>query len=766
MAETAYISLLLNDSYLPGAVTLAKALRDTGTSRKLAILAVASNLSEHTLSVLEYSFDVVIRIPAIANPSPGNLLALGRPDLLYSFTKILAWNQIQFSRLVYLDADVLPLENLDDLFEVPGTVAACPDAGWPDIFNSGLVVFTPSSEDFQGLHSLAESGISFDGGDQGLLNTYFGSNWNHLPFLYNVTPTSAYQYAPAFAHFSKNAKACHFIGSPKPWNRPRPSESQSRAFPDWYEKTAADVNEKLLRRWWSVYDSVRDHLPDEPHEPHDDPSFSAIEPHDAPPAWDGSRSSPPQGGSGEASGLPKSFVYKNAWDKPYSAQTDFQFVAPDVTHNELYLPEQFRAAPVPTVVEQQQQQQQQEEVLNPEQLSATVEIIEAKQLHFATISNPISVAMSAEAHNEVAEDKTEKLEVEPEILLPRGPSPTPRPIFPWEMHEEEPAPRRIFPEDIRRQHELEDALQARAAARKAGNISVARQQLIERKMFSDARKLENEILNSDEDEMEDEEETLVDSLRGKVVLSEDPVTIDSNKANTDLYNFSSRKLNPRTSIEREDLDEEMREDKAEAITIALIEEEDDNIIPAENREVLSQELEEDAEEEDEINRISGQDAKDMQTLLALSAIETSPSLSSPPVLSPVASTGSPRSDAQISPELGRIVGSPLRTPHFSTARMSPKTYNAWDRDPNIVEFATHFSASMFGTRHLEKFPTSPTTGRLGHSSNTDKDINLTEEQEAVETPWDPFQKLEELSDMPARLFAQHLHTTEQDESTT
>ena len=44
---------------------------------------------------------------------------------------------------------------------------------------------------------------SFDGGDQGLLNSYF-YNWSHsdinkhLPFLYNVVATATYSYSPAY----------------------------------------------------------------------------------------------------------------------------------------------------------------------------------------------------------------------------------------------------------------------------------------------------------------------------------------------------------------------------------------------------------------------------------------------------------------------------------------------------------------------------------------------------------------------------------------
>ena len=52
----------------------------------------------------------------------------------------------------------------------------------------------------------ASSEGSFDGGDQGLLNSYF-SNWaytdihKHLPFLYNMVATATYSYTPAYRRY-------------------------------------------------------------------------------------------------------------------------------------------------------------------------------------------------------------------------------------------------------------------------------------------------------------------------------------------------------------------------------------------------------------------------------------------------------------------------------------------------------------------------------------------------------------------------------------
>ena len=70
--------------------------------------------------------------------------------------------------------------------------AAVPDVGWPDIFNSGVLVFTPGEDKFNEIMELVVSDGSWDGGDQGVLNEWRGKDWKRLSFTYNTTPTAAY----------------------------------------------------------------------------------------------------------------------------------------------------------------------------------------------------------------------------------------------------------------------------------------------------------------------------------------------------------------------------------------------------------------------------------------------------------------------------------------------------------------------------------------------------------------------------------------------
>jgi glycogenin glucosyltransferase len=167
---------------------------------------------------------------------------MDRPDLHSAFTKIVIWRHTEFRKIVYMDADMVALRAPDELFSLTHDFSAAPDIGWPDAFNSGLMVLSPNMGDYYALSALAERGVSWDGADQGLLNTHFGSNYNRLPFTYNVTPSASYQYLPAFTHFKSQISAVHFIGKDKPWKNGRETHGINSAY------------DELVGRWWAVYD--------------------------------------------------------------------------------------------------------------------------------------------------------------------------------------------------------------------------------------------------------------------------------------------------------------------------------------------------------------------------------------------------------------------------------------------------------------------------------------------------------------------------------
>lgn len=253
-SEDTYCTLVMNDAYLPGAAVLAHSLRDTGTTRKLACMIVQDTLRPSTIEELQSLYNYVIPVERIANPSPANLYLMNRPDLLYTFTKLNLWRLTQFRKIVYLDADIVVLRAPEELFDLPDAFAAAPDVGWPDAFNTGVMVLNPDLGEYYSLRGLANAGDSFDGADQGLLNQYFENRpWKRLSFTYNTTPNANYQYEPAYRYYKRDIAVVHFIGSDKPWKRGRAAQGMSTAF------------QELLSRWWAVYDrhfhvSIQDYI--------------------------------------------------------------------------------------------------------------------------------------------------------------------------------------------------------------------------------------------------------------------------------------------------------------------------------------------------------------------------------------------------------------------------------------------------------------------------------------------------------------------------
>lgn len=220
----AIFTLLYDTNYVPGALLLGAVLKDMiPADMTLGLLIDKRQLSEFQLHLLEDIYHHLQDISVIKSGFTDKLTNdLKRPELDKTFSKIHLWN-LPYDKILYLDCDTLPNpdSNLLDLLTLEldkGKIYASPDAGFPDIFNSGMFVIRPNQQDYHNLKQLVTGSddITFDGADQGLLNQYFNSdpdwvagvtpsNWVKLPFLYNVTPNTQYEYAPAYSHFNSSS---------------------------------------------------------------------------------------------------------------------------------------------------------------------------------------------------------------------------------------------------------------------------------------------------------------------------------------------------------------------------------------------------------------------------------------------------------------------------------------------------------------------------------------------------------------------------------
>ncbi|KAM6912367.1 glycogenin-1-like [Xenentodon cancila] len=255
MSDQAFVTLATNDSYAKGAMVLGHSLRNHNTTRKLVAL-IGPHVTEPCREALHSIFDEVHVVDVLDSGDAGHLAMMKRPDLGVTFTKLHCWTLTQYSKCVFMDADTLVLSNIDELFERE-ELSAAPDPGWPDCFNSGVFVMRPSNETHEKLLEFCTEHGSFDGGDQGVLNSFFNS-WatadisKHLPFIYNLSSIAIYSYLPAFKQYGHNAKVVHFLGKVKPWNysydaQKEEVKGQSQS-PD-----EGQLHSNYLLMWWQLY---------------------------------------------------------------------------------------------------------------------------------------------------------------------------------------------------------------------------------------------------------------------------------------------------------------------------------------------------------------------------------------------------------------------------------------------------------------------------------------------------------------------------------
>lgn len=243
----AFVTLVTSEPYVAGALVLGASLKRVETTKRM-ICMVTQGISTAQLS----QFFEIINVEEIASTDHDNLKLLGRPELEKTLTKLNVW-KLELDKVVFMDADMLVLNNIDNLFEYP-ELSAAPDVGWPDCFNSGLFVCVPSISRFNSIMEMADEG-TFDGGDQGVLNSYF-KDWskkseNRIPFVYNMCFSSVYTYLPAYLQFQSEIQVVHFLGPIKPWSFQRNEKGEI------LNNQGLSSNQMdFIRMWWDAFSQI------------------------------------------------------------------------------------------------------------------------------------------------------------------------------------------------------------------------------------------------------------------------------------------------------------------------------------------------------------------------------------------------------------------------------------------------------------------------------------------------------------------------------
>lgn len=122
MRKNAFVTFIIrNDSYLPGALVFAYALRLQKTESDL-ICIVSENISDYSRSTLRLLYDDVITIPEVYVPHDRRQERQDRPFLFSRFNgfRLGADGDLgkEYEKIIIADCDLLPLHNYDSLFDL------------------------------------------------------------------------------------------------------------------------------------------------------------------------------------------------------------------------------------------------------------------------------------------------------------------------------------------------------------------------------------------------------------------------------------------------------------------------------------------------------------------------------------------------------------------------------------------------------------------------------------------------------------------------
>ena len=198
----AYVTLVTNADYAIGARALLRSLRLSGTTADLVVMhtdvtpaalaplsALGARLVQVSLLPTSASFNAAHARDALHGTAPftkGEKPPFHTP--LDNFAKLRLW-QLDYQRVVFIDADALVLKNVDRLFDYPEFSAA------PNVYesladfhrlNSGVFTARPSAATFDAmLARLDRPGAFWRRTDQTFLQCYF-PDWHGLPVFDNM----------------------------------------------------------------------------------------------------------------------------------------------------------------------------------------------------------------------------------------------------------------------------------------------------------------------------------------------------------------------------------------------------------------------------------------------------------------------------------------------------------------------------------------------------------------------------------------------------
>ncbi|MBF0216281.1 MAG: hypothetical protein HQL30_04725 [Candidatus Omnitrophica bacterium] len=233
-----------DSNYFPGLIALLRSLKKTNPG--LPVVVFDGGLTPRQRKITAKFAEVIKREPFFRIKGRGKFSYIGDTTLLKFWAA-----KLDADMVLYLDADMVVLEDLSPLFSIPAgkvgavmekntvrnmfrkqhreILSAMGDVDWDaQGFNAGLFVMRPSEwrdlpEKGETLFRSMDEEVFSKTKDQQLLNVLFAGHVEPLPLRYN--------YSPIYDASNGSLPAViHFLYNPKPWHYSYPLDKYYRYY--------------------------------------------------------------------------------------------------------------------------------------------------------------------------------------------------------------------------------------------------------------------------------------------------------------------------------------------------------------------------------------------------------------------------------------------------------------------------------------------------------------------------------------------------------
>jgi len=174
-----------DDEYLLGIRVLIKSVRMAGQTEDFLVL-VTESVKHETRKILTDAGAKVIEVASIENPYKSDPTRRRSYQSRFDQTliKLHVWNQLAYDRILYMDADNIVLNPVNNLWNCGHFCAIFMNVA---VFHTGLLVIKPDEAVYNDMLRSLASVESYDGADQGFFVGYF-KNMEYSPLWNDSQP--------------------------------------------------------------------------------------------------------------------------------------------------------------------------------------------------------------------------------------------------------------------------------------------------------------------------------------------------------------------------------------------------------------------------------------------------------------------------------------------------------------------------------------------------------------------------------------------------